>query len=146
MNKLPKEDYEIWKREMNAKNQVRRKVRAPDGTEMIGDGKVMEEKEEETDTQATEIAQGENELDFWLKGHMTGETRKREEEDKEEFDEGAAVKTLEKRMTTLEKQMNDMLTKIKDGFETMEASQEVAFRAFYNAQKKIRSNSNSRTE
>ena len=57
---------------------------------MIGDGKVMEEKEEETDTQATEIAQGENELDFWLKGHMTGETRKREEEDKEEFDEGAS--------------------------------------------------------
>ena len=40
----------------------------------------------------------------------------------------------------------DLLTKIKDGFETMEASQEVAFRAFYNAQKKIRSSSPTRTE
>ena len=36
--------------------------------------------------------------------------------------------------------MSDLLTTIKDGFETMEASQEVAFRAFYNAQKRQRAN------
>ena len=34
--------------------------------------------------------------------------------------------------------MSDLLATIKDGFETMEASQEVAFRAFYNAQKRQR--------
>ena len=43
-------------------------------------------------------------------------------------------------MTKLEGQMSDLLTTIKDGFETMEASQEVAFRAFYNAQKRQRAN------
>ena len=56
------------------------------------------------------------------------------------FDEEAAVKELDGRMTKLEGQMNDLLTTIKDGFETMEASQEVAFRAFYNAQKRQRAN------
>ena len=147
MNKIPKEEYESWKKEMNAKNQVRRKVRSPDGEEMDPsdmETKTVQEAEDPSGTQANEIAAGENELDFWLKGHMTGETRDKQEADNDEFDEGAAVKSLEKRMNTLETQMNDMLTKIKDGFETMEASQEVAFRAFYNAQKKIRGNS--RTE
>lgn len=147
MNKIPKEEYETWKKEMNAKNQVRRKVRSPDGEEMDPcdmETKKAQEAEDPSGKQANEIAAGENELDFWLKGHMTGETRDKQDADDDEFDEGAAVKRLEKRMNTLETQMNDMLTKIKDGFETMEASQEVAFRAFYNAQKKIRGNS--RTE
>ena len=56
------------------------------------------------------------------------------------FDEEGAVKELDNRMTKLEGQMSDLLTTIKDGFETMEASQEVAFRAFYNAQKRQRAN------
>ena len=156
MKAVPKEVYENWKKEMASKNQVKRKVRGIDGSEMLNDAGSTkdgggsgtkgipnidggEKKSNKDDDQAEEIAQGENELDFWLKGHMTGETRTKDNENNEKFDEGAAVKNLEKRMNTLENQMSDLLTKIKDGFETMEASQEVAFRAFYNAQKKIRS-------
>ena len=146
MKTVPKEVYENWKKEMASKNQVKRKVRGIDGTEIEDDADSKDKAEEidgeekKEDNEAEEIAQGENELDFWLKGHMTGETITKDNDgENEKFDEGAAVKNLEKRMTTLENQMSDLLTKIKDGFETMEASQEVAFRAFYNAQKKIRS-------
>jgi hypothetical protein len=151
MRKIPKEDYENWKKEMEAKQHVKRKIRSPDGLEIdevLESEKKQDDKENTIGDQADEIAQGENELDFWLKGHMTGEKRERENEDEnEKFDESLAVKSLEKRMNTLEVQMSDLLIKIKDGFETMEASQEVAFRAFYNAQKKIRSSqSPTRTE
>jgi hypothetical protein len=135
MRKIPKEDYEKWIEDQNKKNQVKRKIRGADGLE-IEDDVEEETKADGTGDQANDIAQGENELDFWLKGHMTGEKRARGVEEEDKFDESAAVKSLEKRMNTLENQMGDLLTKIKDGFETMEASQEVAFRAFYNAQKK----------
>jgi hypothetical protein len=149
MKAVPKEVYENWKKEMASKNQVKRKIRGIDGVEIDEEKDQLSEEKisgGKKDDQADEIAQGENELDFWLKGHMTGEKRAKDNEDGEKFDEGAAVKNLEKRMNTLESQMSDLLTKIKDGFETMEASQEVAFRAFYNAQKKIRSQSPTRGE
>ena len=81
----------------------------------------------------------EEELEFWTKGQ--GQIRERvQTADENAFDEEAAVKELDGRMTKLEGQMSDLLTTIKDGFETMEASQEVAFRAFYNAQKRQRAN------
>ena len=82
----------------------------------------------------------EEELQFWVKGQ--GQIRERgntaEEGNGNVFDEENAVKELDMRMTKLETQMSDLLATIKDGFETMEASQEVAFRAFYNAQKRQR--------
>ena len=124
---------------MTAKNQVKRKMLVAELPESQhdaegkfgtgGDSKKID---------PNAVAESENELDFWLKGHMTGEKRERDSEENR-FDEKTAVKNLEKRMNALETQMGDLLTRIKDGFETMEASQEVAFRAFYNAQKRIRS-------
>merc|ERR1712166_612147 len=56
------------------------------------------------------------------------------------------TKTSSSTQRIQKKQEGNLLTKIKDEFETMEASQEVAFRAFYNAQKIIRSSSPTRTE
>ena len=69
-----------------------------------------------------------------------GFSKRAETAEENGFDEEGAVKELDNRMTKLEGQMSDLLTTIKDGFETMEASQEVAFRAFYNAQKRQRAN------
>ena len=71
----------------------------------IEDDVEEETKADGTGDQANDIAQGENELDFWLKGHMTGEKRARDVEEEDKFDESAAVKSLEKRMNTLENQM-----------------------------------------
>ena len=71
----------------------------------IEDDVEEETKADGTGDQANDIAQGENELDFWLKGHMTGEKRARGVEEEDKFDESAAVKSLEKRMNTLENQM-----------------------------------------
>ena len=60
----------------------------------------------------------EEELEFWTKGQ--GQIRERAQTaDENAFDEEAAVKELDGRMTKLEGQMSDLLTTIKDGFETM---------------------------
>ena len=63
----------------------------------------------------------EEELEFWTKGQ--GQVRERAQTAVEnEFDEEGAVKELENRMTKLEVQMSDLLSTIKDGFETIVAT------------------------
>ena len=139
LSKRPsKEEYEQWKIDITAKREVKRRARpdsrnsarpiTPDESERIAQEKEIEEK-----------AKMDEELQFWVKGQ--GQIRERANtaaQDEQTFDEEAAVKELDGRMTKLEGQMGDLLATIKDGFETMEASQEVAFRAFYNAQKRQR--------
>ena len=133
-----KEEYEQWKIDITAKREIKRRSR-PESRNSVRP-KTPEEKaiiaKQAEDSKKEEM---EEELDFWIKGQ--GQIRERAQTAEENaFDEEAAVKELDSRMTKLEGQMSDLLTTIKDGFETMEASQEVAFRAFYNAQKRQRAN------
>jgi potassium voltage-gated channel Eag-related subfamily H protein 7 len=135
----PKEEYEQWKMDITAKRDVKRKNR-PTSRQLVARPETPEEKAAIAQQQeATKKADMEEELQFWVKGQ--GQIRERgntADAAENVFDEENAVKELDLRMTKLETQMSDLLATIKDGFETMEASQEVAFRAFYNAQKRQR--------
>merc|ERR1712100_58665 len=113
---------------MAKKNLKKRALRTGDETEEGNTSEDGDKCENEDD-----LKESEQELDFWLTGHITGEKREREQEtlDPKE-DPVAAINALQGRMGELESQMNSLLKNIKEGFETMEASQEVAFRAFYN--------------
>lgn len=134
-----KEEYEQWKIDITAKREIKRRSRPESRNSMIRPKTPEEQAMIAKQIEDTEKEQMEEELEFWTKGQ--GQIRERAETAEENgFDEEGAVKELDNRMTKLEGQMSDLLTTIKDGFETMEASQEVAFRAFYNAQKRQRAN------
>jgi len=140
LSKRPsKEEYEQWKIDITAKREIKRRSR-PESRNSLLRPKTPEEKaiiaKQKEDNEKEQM---EEELEFWTKGQ--GQIRERAQTaDENAFDEEAAVRELDNRMTKLEGQMSDLLSTIKDGFETMEASQEVAFRAFYNAQKRQRAN------
>merc|ERR1719198_1531829 len=104
MNKTPKAEYDKWKADMKAKNSVKRKLRAPSKEEEALQLEDAEAKEAKGGVDPNAVAETENELDFWLKGHMTGEKKERVG-DEDKFDEASAVKSLEKRMNALESQM-----------------------------------------
>merc|ERR1711916_292974 len=89
MRKTPKEEYDKWKDEMTQKNTMKRKLLVADRPQEINQHETKDENSKKINPD--EVAQSENELDFWLKGHMTGEKREREGDD-EKFDEKTAVK------------------------------------------------------
>jgi len=139
LSKRPsKEEYEQWKIDITAKREIKRRSR-PESRNSIRPKTPEEQAMIAKKAEDSRKEEMEEELEFWTKGQ--GQIRERvQTADENAFDEEAAVKELDGRMTKLEGQMSDLLTTIKDGFETMEASQEVAFRAFYNAQKRQRAN------
>ena len=140
LSKRPsKEEYEQWKIDITAKREIKRRSRPESRNSHIRPKTPEEQAIIAKQIEDTEKEQMEEELEFWTKGQ--GQIRERAQTaDENAFDEEGAVRELDNRMTKLEGQMSDLLTTIKDGFETMEASQEVAFRAFYNAQKRQRVN------
>lgn len=134
LNKTTKEEYEQWKEDMAAKQQNKQRLRvsSDDVADLETKLPVPAAVQDETSVKA------EQELNFWLHGHVTGETRQGEAENEEDFSTASAVDSLENRMNKLEGQMSELLRNVKDGFQTMEASQEVAFRTFYQAERRMR--------
>jgi potassium voltage-gated channel Eag-related subfamily H protein 7 len=136
LKKTPPEELAAWKEEMKMKKYVKQDKLTRSGI------KTKTADEREAEKKARELAQQHAEEEAALAKYLGGVSEEGEDADAGN-DEGSnhgvgggqISGALQKRVVKMERSL-DALTKIvREGFETMEAAQEVAYRAFYNSQK-----------
>merc|ERR1711871_13706 len=139
LKKTPPEELAAWKEEMKMKKYVKQDKMNRSGI------RVKSSEEREAEKKAREEAQQHAEEEAALAKYLGGASAAavEDEDDNAGGDEGSGGSNgsgqvnaaLQKRIVKMERSLDSLTKIVREGFETMEAAQEVAYRAFYNSQK-----------